>query len=79
MTTNETLDKMTIPVANAAPKATWLDDAKSRLGVIGELFGFLWKVRLWWLIPMIVLLLVFFVVFVILPASPLAPFIYTLH
>ncbi len=63
----------------AAPKRDWLRDARSRMGVLGELFAFLWKVKLWWLIPMVVVLLVFIVVFVLLPATPLGPFIYTLH
>jgi Family of unknown function (DUF5989) len=51
----------------------------ARSGIIGEMFVFLWRVRLWWMIPMFVLLLVFFVVFVILPSTPLGPFIYTIR
>ncbi len=65
--------------AVAAPKRNWARDLRSRMGVLGELFAFLWKVKLWWLIPMVVVLLVFIVVFVLLPSTPLAPFIYSLH
>jgi hypothetical protein len=63
----------------AAPKRNWARDLRSRMGVLGELFAFLWKVKLWWLIPMVVVLLVFIIVFVFLPSTPLAPFIYSLH
>lgn len=52
---------------------------KSRSGVIRELFGFLWKRKMWWLIPMIAALLVFGVLLIFASASGgLAPFIYTL-
>jgi len=60
-------------------KRTWVHDLRSRLGVVGELFAFLWKVKLWWLIPMLIVLLVFVVVFVFAPSTPLGQFIYTIH
>lgn len=50
----------------------------SRLAVITELFRFLWQQRLWWLIPMIAVLLVFGLLLVFAQSSPLAPFVYTL-
>jgi hypothetical protein len=49
-----------------------------RLGILGELFRFLWKRRLWWLIPLIVVLVLFVVLLVFAQGSALAPFIYTL-
>jgi hypothetical protein len=49
-----------------------------RLGVLGELLQFLWKRKLWWLIPMIVLVVVFVVLLVFAQGSAIAPFIYTL-
>ncbi len=55
-----------------------LESTKSRAGVLKELFGFLWKRKLWWLIPMIVVLLVFIALIATATTSPLAPFIYTL-
>lgn len=62
-----------------APETNWVRDLKSRMGVLGELFGFLWKVKLWWLIPMIVMLFLFAVIFIFGASSPLAPFIYSLR
>lgn len=61
------------------PESNWVSDLKSRMGVLGELFGFLWKVKLWWLIPMIVMLFLFAVIFIFGASSPLAPFIYSLR
>ena len=50
----------------------------SNLGVVGELLGFLWRRKLWWLIPMVALLLVFGLLLVFASASGIGPFIYTL-
>jgi hypothetical protein len=49
-----------------------------RLGIIGELLRFLWQRKLWWLIPMIVVLVLFAVLLVFAQGSAVAPFIYTL-
>jgi len=57
----------------------WGRDLRSRAGVVGELFGFLWRVRLWWMIPMMVVLLLFFFIFIFGASTPLAPFIYSLR
>jgi hypothetical protein len=51
---------------------------KSRLGIAGELIGFLWERKLWWLIPMVVVLLAFGGLLVTAHSSALGPFIYTL-
>ena len=52
---------------------------KSRVGVIKELFGFLWKRKMWWLMPLIVVLIVFLGLLSLAAATgPLQPFIYTL-
>jgi len=50
----------------------------SNLGVVGELFSFLWQRRLWWLIPMVVMLVIFGLLLFFSSASGLGPFIYTL-
>jgi hypothetical protein len=50
----------------------------SRLGVMGELLAFLWKRKLWWLIPMVLVLLLFGMLLVFASTSSIAPFIYTL-
>ncbi len=46
--------------------------------VIRELFAFLWERRLWWLIPLVAVLVLFGVMFAFASASGLGPFIYTL-
>jgi hypothetical protein len=48
------------------------------LGVVGELLGFLWQRKLWWLIPMVALLMLFGLFLVFASSSGVAPFIYTL-
>jgi hypothetical protein len=49
-----------------------------RAGVMGELLSFLWQRKLYWLIPMVVVLLVFGLILVAGGSSFLAPFIYPL-
>jgi hypothetical protein len=49
-----------------------------RLGVLGELLQFLWQRKLWWLIPLIVLVVLFAVLFIVTQGTAVAPFIYTL-
>lgn len=52
---------------------------KSRAGILKELFGFLWKRKMWWLMPLIVVLIVFLGLLSLAAATgPLQPFIYTL-
>lgn len=50
----------------------------NKLGILGELLSFLWKRKLWWLIPMIVILFLFGLLLVFTQSSAVAPFIYTL-
>jgi hypothetical protein len=50
----------------------------SNLGVVGELLGFMWQRKLWWLIPMVTLLLIFGLLLIFASASGIGPFIYTL-
>ena len=50
----------------------------SKLGIAIELLGFLWRRKVWWLIPMVVVLLVFGLLMIFAQTSALAPFIYTL-
>lgn len=57
---------------------SFLRSMSSNFGVVGELLGFLWKRKLWWLIPMIVVLLVFGLLLIFASASGVGPFIYTL-
>lgn len=50
----------------------------SRLGIMAELVAFLWKCKLWWLIPMVLVLLLFGLLLIFAQTSGVAPFIYTL-
>jgi len=47
-------------------------------GVAGEVLQFLWARKLWWLIPMVTVLLLFGLLLVFASSSGVAPFIYTL-
>lgn len=50
----------------------------ARMGVLGELMQFLWERKLYWMIPMVVVLLVFGAL-IVLGSNPVTqPFIYTL-
>jgi Family of unknown function (DUF5989) len=50
----------------------------SNFDVVRELLGFLWKRKMWWLIPMVVVLLLFGLLLIFASASGVGPFIYTL-
>lgn len=49
-----------------------------RVGVMGELMSFLWQRKLYWLLPMVIVLAVFALIVIAGGSSVLAPFIYTL-
>lgn len=50
----------------------------TNFGVAGELMRFLWARKLYWLIPMVAVLLLFALLLVFATTSGVAPFIYTL-
>lgn len=50
----------------------------ANLGVVGELLRFLWQRKLWWLMPMVFVLLLFALLIVFASTSGIGPFIYTL-
>ncbi len=50
----------------------------TRFGIIGELLVFFWQRKFWWLIPMVLVLVLFGLLLVFAQASSVAPFIYTL-
>ena len=54
------------------------DNVKNRFGIASELMTFLWQRKLWWLIPMVAVLLVFGGLMITAQSSALGPFIYTL-
>ncbi|MEK7327241.1 MAG: DUF5989 family protein [Chloroflexota bacterium] len=47
-------------------------------GIVGELFGFLWRNKKWWLIPMVAVLVAFGLLMIFATSSGLGPLIYTL-
>ena len=55
-----------------------LDQLKSRFSIMSELMAFLWARRLWWMIPMVVVLLAFGLLIIFTQSSALAPFLYPL-
>ncbi len=50
----------------------------SNFSVVGELMAFLWQRKLWWLLPMVTLLMAFGLLLIFASASGIGPFIYTL-
>ena len=56
----------------------FLQGMLTNMGVVGEVLSFLWKRKLWWLIPMVTALLLFGLLLVFATTSGVAPFIYTL-
>lgn len=49
-----------------------------RGGIVGELLGFFWASKWWWLTPMILMLALIGGLIVFAQTSAIAPFIYTL-
>lgn len=50
----------------------------NKMGILGELIRFMWRRKLWWLVPMIIILAVVLAVLIFAQGSAVAPFIYTL-
>lgn len=50
----------------------------ARAKIIIELLRFLWERKLWWMIPIVVVLLLFGLLIFFTQSSAVAPFIYTL-
>jgi Family of unknown function (DUF5989) len=57
---------------------SWITKTTDRASITAEFIGFLWERKLWWMIPMVLVLVVFGLLIVFAQTSPLAPFIYTL-
>ncbi len=55
-----------------------MQEFMARMGILGELMGFLWKRKLYWLIPMMITLLVVAVLIVVGGTGPGGIFIYSL-
>lgn len=55
-----------------------LEIAGRRFGIAGELLAFFWSNKRWWLLPMVLIMLLFGVLLILAQSSAIAPFIYTL-
>jgi hypothetical protein len=50
----------------------------AKVSIVGELFAFLWAAKLWWMIPMVSVLVLLGGIIMFAQSSAIAPFIYTL-
>ena len=46
--------------------------------IAGELMSYLWRRKLWWMLPMVTVLVIFGILIVVGTTSGVGPFIYTL-
>ena len=49
-----------------------------KLRLIRELFSFLWRARLWWMIPMVIVLVVFGLFLIVAQGTTIIHFVYPL-
>ena len=57
---------------------SYIKRVSAKLGIMGELLTFFWERKLWWLIPMIAVLLLFGLLIVFTQGTAVAPVVYTL-
>ncbi|PJF40781.1 MAG: hypothetical protein CUN55_12355 [Phototrophicales bacterium] len=55
-----------------------IQDFLTRLGILGELLSYLWAARLYWMLPMVVMLILFAVLIILGSTGAGGPLIYTL-
>ena len=55
-----------------------LRDIRNKLVIAGELLAFLWRRKLYWMIPVVSILLFFGLIIVVGSSTGVGPFIYTL-
>ena len=55
-----------------------LRETGDKLGIAAELLAFLWQRKMWWMIPLVTVLLFFGIIVVVGSAAGVGPFIYTL-
>ncbi len=65
-------------VLRSEDRMSFIQLASRRFGIAGELLAFFWSNKRWWMLPMILVLLVFGVLMILAQSSAIAPFIYTL-
>lgn len=55
-----------------------LREMGDKFGIAGELLTFLWQRKMWWMIPIVVVLLFFGILITFAAATGVGPFVYTL-
>ena len=53
-------------------------DLKRRINITSQIISFLWERKLWWMIPIVLVLVLFGLLLFFTQSSAVAPFIYTL-
>ena len=56
----------------------FLNAVRMRLATVQRLFRFLWQMKMWWLMPLVIVLLFLSLITIMATATPLGPFIYAL-
>ena len=57
---------------------SYIKRVAAKLGIMGELLVFFWERKLWWMIPMVAVLLLFGLLIVFTQGTAVAPVVYTL-
>jgi hypothetical protein len=57
---------------------SWKNRVSDRVNIFAEFVEFLWERKLWWMIPMVVVLVLCGALLILAQSSAIAPFIYTL-
>lgn len=55
----------------------WASATRQNLGVVGEFLGFLWDRKMYWMIPIFLMLILIGALILFAQSSALSPFIYT--
>jgi len=56
----------------------YLKNFVTKLGLAGELLSFLWSQKLWWMIPMVVVLIAFGLFLIVAQGTSIIHFVYPL-
>ncbi|HIA61348.1 MAG TPA: hypothetical protein EYN93_00385 [Planctomycetaceae bacterium] len=54
------------------------NEIRGKFSIAGELLSYLWRRKLWWMMPMVAFLIIFGILIVVGTSSGVGPFIYTL-
>lgn len=66
------------PTKSGSAVGNFFKSMTTNTGIVGEVMVFLWQRKLWWLIPMVTVLMLFGLLLIFASSSGVAPFIYTL-